>query len=69
MPTTEIIPSGTKRSACRTILQGDIIPKMSDVNHILTSLLLSHPIDRYFWRIIVIEASYILERIFIFLEA
>ena len=41
---------------------------MSDVNRILTSLLLSHAIRRYFWRIVVIEASYILERIFVFLE-
>ena len=42
---------------------------MSDVNRILTSLLLSHAIRRYFWRIVVIEISYILERIFVFLEA
>ena len=42
---------------------------MSDVNRILTSLLLSHAIRRYFWRIVVIEVSYILERIFVFLEA
>ena len=41
---------------------------MSDVNRILTSLLLSHAIRRYFWRIVVIEVSYILERIFVFLE-
>ena len=41
---------------------------MSDVNHILTSLLLSHAIRRYFWRIVFIEVSYILERIFVFLE-
>ena len=45
---------------------------MSDVNRILTSLLLSHTIRRYFWRIVwrivVIEVSYILERIFVFLE-
>ena len=33
---------------------------MSDVNRILTSLLLSHTIRRYFWRIVVIEVSYIL---------
>ena len=33
---------------------------MSDVNRILTSLLLSHAIRRYFWRIVVIEVSYIL---------
>ena len=42
---------------------------MSDVNRILTSLLLSHTIGRYFWRIIVIKVSYTLEWIFIFLEA
>ena len=42
---------------------------MSDVNRTLTSLLLSHAIGRYFWRIVVIEVSYILERIFVFLEA
>lgn len=42
---------------------------MSDVNRILMSLLLSHAIRRYFWRIVVIEVSYILERIFVFLEA
>ena len=42
---------------------------MSDVNRILTSLLLSHAIRRYFWRIVVIEVSYILEWIFVFLEA
>ncbi len=41
---------------------------MSDVNRTLTSLLLSHTICRHFWRIVVIEVSYILERIFIFLE-
>ena len=41
---------------------------MSDVNRILTSLLLSHAIRRYFWRIVVIEVSYILERIFVSLE-
>ena len=41
---------------------------MSDVNRILTSLLLSHTICRHLWRIVVIEVSYILERIFIFLE-
>ena len=41
---------------------------MSDVNRILTSLLLSHAIRRYVWRIVVIEVSYILERIFVFLE-
>ena len=33
---------------------------MSDVNRILTSLLLFHTIRRYFWRIVVIEVSYIL---------
>ena len=42
---------------------------MSDVNRTLTSLLLSHTICRHFWRIVVIEVSYILERIFVFLEA
>ena len=42
---------------------------MSDVNRILTSLLLSHAIRRHFWRIVVIEVSCILERIFVFLEA
>ena len=42
---------------------------MSDVNRILTSLLLSHAIRRYFWQIVIIEVSYILERIFVFLEA
>ena len=42
---------------------------MSDVNCILTSLLLSYAIRKYFWRIVVIEVSYILERIFVFLEA
>ena len=42
---------------------------MSDVNRILTSLLLSYAVRRYFWRIIVIEVSYILERIFVFLKA
>ena len=41
---------------------------MSDVNRILTSLLLSHAIRRHFWRIVVIEVSYILEQIFVFLE-
>ena len=41
---------------------------MSDVNRTLTSLLLSHTICRHFWRIVIIEVSYILERIFIFLE-
>ena len=41
---------------------------MSDVNRILTSLLLSYTIRRYFWRIVVIEVSYILERIFVSLE-
>ena len=45
---------------------------MSDVNRILTSLLLSHAIRRYVWRIVwrivVIEVSYILERILVFLE-
>ena len=34
---------------------------MSDVNRTLTSLLLSHTICRHFWRIVVIEVSYILE--------
>ncbi len=42
---------------------------MSDVNRTLTSLLLSHTICRHFWRIVVIEVSYILEWIFVFLEA
>ena len=42
---------------------------MSDVNRTLTSLLLSHTICRHFWRIVVIEVSYILERIFVLLEA
>ena len=41
---------------------------MSDVNRILTSLLLSHAIRRYFWRIVVIEVSYIFEWIFVFFE-
>ena len=41
---------------------------MSDVNRTLTSLLLSHAIRRYLWRIVVIKVSYILERIFVFLE-
>ena len=41
---------------------------MSDVNRTLTSLLLSHTISRHFWRIVISEVSYILERIFIFLE-
>ena len=41
---------------------------MSDVNRTLTSLLLSHTIRRHFWRIIVIEVSCILKRIFVFLE-
>lgn len=41
---------------------------MSDVNRTLTSLLLSHTICRHFWQIVIIEVSYILERIFIFLE-
>ena len=34
---------------------------MSDVNRTLTSLLLSHTICRHFWRIVVIEVSYIKE--------
>ena len=34
---------------------------MSDVNRTLTSLLLFHTICRHFWRIVVIEVSYILE--------
>ena len=42
---------------------------MSDINRTLTSLLLSHTICRHFWRIVVIEVSYILEWIFVFLEA
>ena len=42
---------------------------MSDVNRTLTSLLLSHTICRHFWRIVIIEVSYILEWIFVFLEA
>ena len=42
---------------------------MSNVNRTLTSLLLSHTICRHFWRIVVIEVSYILEWIFVFLEA
>ena len=42
---------------------------MSDVNRTLTSLLLFHSICRHFWRIVVIEVSYILEWIFVFLEA
>lgn len=42
---------------------------MSDVNRTLTSHLLSHTICRHFWRIVVIEVSYILERVFVFLEA
>ena len=42
---------------------------MSDVNRTLTSLLLFHSICRHFWRIVIIEVSYILERIFVFLEA
>ena len=33
---------------------------MSDVNRTLTSLLLSHTICRHFWRIVIIEVSYIL---------
>ena len=41
---------------------------MSDVNRILTSLLLSHTIRRHFWRIVVIEVNNILERILVFLE-
>ena len=42
---------------------------MSDVNRTLTSLLLSYTICRHFWRIVIIEVSYILEWIFVFLEA